>query len=116
MSESPPVRISVSERERALMELSWHFSIGTLSMGEFDQRSDQAMRADTREQLAVLFTDLPRAPVSPPANVDTTLPRVAARTGAVCVLAVALWLIFGSELWLLLLLVVPLIVLAGVRR
>lgn len=111
MSESPHIRVSVAERERALVELSQHFSNGTLTIAEFDQRSALAIRAGTRAQMAVLFTDLPAAPTTPPEPVDGALVRSAVRAGAVLVLSVVFWLTFGDAIWLMLLTGVPVIVL-----
>ena len=59
------LRVSDAERDTAVSELSTHFQVGRLTMDEFDERSDQALRAKTRSDLAVLFTDLPSAAPAP---------------------------------------------------
>ncbi|WP_067721970.1 DUF1707 SHOCT-like domain-containing protein [Nocardia yamanashiensis] len=115
MSESSHARVSPVERERALTELSWHFSTGTLSVTEFDQRSAQALDAGSRDELAVLFLDLPRVPAEAPEPLDATMSRLVMRTAAISTLAIVLWLTFGSTLWLLLLVATPVVVLAGMR-
>jgi hypothetical protein len=64
------LRASDADRDRALAELSEHFQAGRLTVEELDERSGQALRARTGNDLAVLLADLPpgaaRAP-SPPA-------------------------------------------------
>jgi hypothetical protein len=57
------VRASDAERDEAVKTLAAHYAEGRLDQPEFDQRSDAALAAVTREQLWRLFTDLPR-PVS----------------------------------------------------
>jgi glycine/D-amino acid oxidase-like deaminating enzyme len=102
MTDSPGLRISVAERERALRELTHHLGTGRLSLDEFEIRSAAVAAADRPEQLAELFTDLPGAvpdstPLGPP---PSPLPAVGA--GTVVVLGVVLALVFGSWWWLLL--------------
>ena len=53
------LRVSDAERDQALSGLSEHFQAGRLTMEEFQERSDKALRAKTRSDLAELFTDLP---------------------------------------------------------
>jgi Flp pilus assembly protein TadB len=64
---SSHLRLSDVERDDAVSELSTHFQAGRLTMEEFSERSDQALRAKTRGDLTGLFTDLPSAPVPAPA-------------------------------------------------
>jgi hypothetical protein len=62
MSErGPVVRASDAERERALEELRAHASEGRLDLDELEQRMDAVLAARTREELAAVFGDLPRA-------------------------------------------------------
>ncbi|WP_036534525.1 DUF1707 SHOCT-like domain-containing protein [Nocardia cyriacigeorgica] len=102
MTDSPGLRISVAERERALRELTHHLGTGRLSLDEFEIRSAAVAAADRPDQLAELFTDLPGAvpdsvPLGPP---PSPLPAVGA--GAVVVLGVVATLVSGSWWWLLL--------------
>ncbi len=102
MTDSPGLRISVAERERALRELTHHLGTGRLSLDEFETRSAVVAAAERPEQLAELFIDLPGAvpdsvPLGPPAS---PLPAVGA--GLVVVFGVVLALVVGSWWWLLL--------------
>lgn len=54
------IRASDAEREDALRVLADHYADGRLDRAEFDERADAAFAARTREQLRVLFRDLPR--------------------------------------------------------
>ena len=54
------VRASDAERDEAVRTLAAHYAEGRLDQPEFDERSDAALAAVTREQLRRLFTDLPR--------------------------------------------------------
>ncbi|WP_019930927.1 DUF1707 domain-containing protein [Nocardia sp. BMG111209] len=106
MTDLPSVRVSVAERERALRELSQHFSAGRLALPEFDRRAALAAAADTRADLAPLFTDLPAAEAPPPAphTPGNPLPATATAVAAIVVLAIVLAVLFGSGYWLLLVL------------
>jgi hypothetical protein len=63
------LRVSDADRDRAVTELSEHFQAGRLTSDELDERSGQALRARTGNDLAELFGDLPRpeAAAPPPA-------------------------------------------------
>lgn len=54
-----PVRIGDAERDQAVSALGEHFAAGRLTREEFDERSDQAVRARYAADLAPLFDDLP---------------------------------------------------------
>ena len=92
----PPgeLRVSDADRERALGELSEAFQAGRITDAEFDERSGQALRARTGEELTALLADLPRDHA--PATRNTALDRahrvLAARIamGASAVTAVSL--------------------------
>jgi uncharacterized protein DUF1707 len=67
------LRVSDSDRDRAIAELSEHFQAGRLTTDEFEERTGRALKARTAGDLAELFTDLPRkpsaaAPGPPPAS------------------------------------------------
>ena len=53
------IRVSDAERDQAVAELSKHYQSGRLTLEEFDDRSDRALRAKTGSDLSALFTDLP---------------------------------------------------------
>jgi hypothetical protein len=76
------LRISDAERDRAISDLSEHFQAGRLNLEEFQERSDQVLRAKTYADLAVLFHDLPRIrrPVVPAAD-RRPAPRPSSRLG-----------------------------------
>lgn len=66
------VRIGHLEREQASRLLGEHYALGRLDHDEYAERLDAAWTARTRRDLAHLFADLPRLPVSrptPPATV-----------------------------------------------
>lgn len=54
-----PLRASDSERDAAVHLLAAHYADGRLERAEFDERADAALAARTRDQLRVLFADLP---------------------------------------------------------
>ena len=53
------IRVSDADRDQAIAELSEHFQAGRLTQEEFEERSGQALRAKTGDDLTALFTDLP---------------------------------------------------------
>ena len=65
----PPgdIRVSDTDRDAAIAELSEHFQAGRLTQEEFDERSGLALRARTGNDLSELFTDLPQAAPRTPA-------------------------------------------------
>jgi Flp pilus assembly protein TadB len=63
VSAAAGLRIGDAERAAAADRLAGHFSHGRLDQAELDERLDQAMRAKTAPELAVLFADLPPGPV-----------------------------------------------------
>ena len=73
------LRVSDSDRDRAIAELSEHFQAGRITTDELEERTGRALRARTAGDLAELFTDLPRkpAPTAGPA------PRLAPGAGPV---------------------------------
>jgi hypothetical protein len=58
------LRVSDSDRDRAIAELSEHFQAGRITADELEERTGRALRARTVGDLAELFTDLPRKPPS----------------------------------------------------
>jgi hypothetical protein len=100
MVEYPDARISAAERDRALLELSEHFSTGRLTVTEFEERTAAAAAATTGDELAALFSDLPGA--AHPAGGD----RIAV-PWPVCLVAGTIFVTlplayFHNALWLLL--------------
>ncbi len=79
------LRVSDSDRDRAIAELSEHFQAGRITADELEERTGRALRARTVGDLAELFTDLPRtpAPTAGPA------PRLAPGAGPALPLASA---------------------------
>jgi hypothetical protein len=61
------IRVSDAERDQAVAELSKHYQSGRLTLEEFDDRSDRALRAKTGSDLSALFTDLPTGTATGPA-------------------------------------------------
>ncbi|MGY4098705.1 DUF1707 domain-containing protein [Nocardia sp. R16R-3T] len=103
MTEAHASRITVTERERALEQLSQHLGAGRLSLTEFDERSAIAAAATTKGQLAELFADLPGViPPAPPTPTGNALQRLRTISAAISIGAVALAVATGNWLWLLL--------------
>jgi hypothetical protein len=65
MSDLPEIRIGTAERERALAELSEHYSEGRLTLNEFEERTEVVVQARFKSDLDVVFSDLPRAGATP---------------------------------------------------
>ena len=112
----PRLRISDSDRERAMADLAMHYADGRLEHEEYDERLDAIWTARTRADLALLFSDLPRPQVAyPPAKPAAARRRQGFRLPLLPVLAllVALSVLTGAPLWLL---VFPLMFVARGRR
>ncbi|WP_433710571.1 DUF1707 SHOCT-like domain-containing protein [Nocardia sp. CA-084685] len=103
MTEAQASRITVTQRERALEQLSHHLGTGRLSLTEFDERSAIAAAATTKGQLAELFVDLPgTTPLAPPAPTrGNALQRLRTIAAVVSIVAVVLAVATGNWLWLL---------------
>jgi hypothetical protein len=56
---SDDLRVSDSDRDLALSELSEAFQVGRITADEFDQRSGQVLRARTGRELTAPLADLP---------------------------------------------------------
>ena len=57
--ETEQTRVSGTEREQALTDLSAHFEAGRLHSFEYEDRRGRAGDATVRSELDALFTDLP---------------------------------------------------------
>ncbi len=103
------LRVSDADRERAIAELSEHFQAGRLTQEEFEERTGQALQARTRNDLAALFSDLPRdrasgaspaagpvrpGPRQPVEPYRAPIPRVAV---VVCAVVVAVSVLGGAS-------------------
>lgn len=68
------MRIGDQQREEAISALNDHFAAGRLEIGEYEQRVGYASAAQTAQELAALFQDLPQPhpvflpPTYPPTN------------------------------------------------
>ncbi|GAA4478642.1 hypothetical protein GCM10023094_22690 [Rhodococcus olei] len=108
MAEPPEIRIGTVERERALDQLTQHFSEGRLTVTEFDERSGWITTATTRGELERVFTDLPAPTAGTPAIPESPAPQRhfsidwSGRIMAVIpLLALVLFFVTGSWLWFL---------------
>ncbi len=111
----PRLRISDSDRERAMADLAMHYTDGRLEHEEYDERLDAVWTARTRADLAVLFADLPLSQAShPPASAGRTQQRGRGRVPLLPVMAVLIVLsaLLHAPFWLL---VFPLLFLRGRR-
>jgi hypothetical protein len=61
MATGPDLRIGDTEREAAATELREHYAQGRLTLEEFNQRLDAALKATTQRDLSLLTKDLPHA-------------------------------------------------------
>jgi hypothetical protein len=92
------LRVGDAERDEAAAQLREHFAAGRLTLDEFVERLDAALKAKTAGDISRLMTDLPR--LRWPAEIPTrrSQPRdesgVVARYAAVVLLAVLvlLWM------------------------
>ncbi|WP_141981958.1 DUF1707 domain-containing protein [Saccharothrix saharensis] len=75
MSEPHQVRIGDQQREEAISALNDHFAAGRLEIGEYEQRVGYASAAQSAQELAALFHDLPQPH---PAFLPPTYPPTAA--------------------------------------
>ncbi|MFT7838758.1 DUF1707 domain-containing protein [Saccharothrix sp. BKS2] len=66
MSEPHQVRIGDQQRQEAISALNEHFAAGRLEIGEYEQRVGFASGAQTAQELAALFNDLPHPRFQPP--------------------------------------------------
>jgi hypothetical protein len=73
------IRVSDTERDQAVAELSEHYQAGRLTLEEFDDRSGLALRARTGSELVALFDDLPTTVV--PAAMTSAGPAILAGPG-----------------------------------
>ncbi len=73
---TPPLRIGNQEREASCDALDAHLQAGRLDADEYGERYAQAVVARTRDELDVLFLDLPAPhPAAPdPVSLTKTLP------------------------------------------
>ncbi len=60
MTDGPPIRIGTAEREAAYAALNTHLDAGRLDVEEYAERFAKASVARTRDDLDVLFLDLPQ--------------------------------------------------------
>ncbi|MEV5649896.1 DUF1707 domain-containing protein [Nocardia sp. NPDC052254] len=121
MDDMADARPSVAERERALQELSQQLGAGRLTMTEFDERTTLATQADTRVELAALFTDLPGIIPAPPVTPDppaaaNPLPSLTVLAGAITVFSIVSAWAAGNWLWLLLIAAAPVAVMVWRAR
>jgi hypothetical protein len=101
MVEYPDARISAVERDRALLELSEHFSTGRLNATEFEERTAAAVAATTSNQLAALVADLPGA-AHPAGDDRIAFPWPTCFVVAALAVAPPLAFFLHNALWLLL--------------
>ncbi len=69
------IRVSDSDRDAAVAELSEHFQVGRLDSAEFDDRAGRALRARVGSDLDELLADLPRRPAAHAEPGPPTRPR-----------------------------------------
>jgi Domain of unknown function (DUF1707) len=97
-----PVRIGDAERDQAVSALGEHFAAGRLTREEFDERSDQAVRARYAADLAPLFDDLPAPePAMPPRMVRRPGPPPFFLLAPVLMVALVITAILATAPWLL---------------
>ncbi|HEY7965519.1 MAG TPA: DUF1707 domain-containing protein [Solirubrobacteraceae bacterium] len=102
MPETPPLRASDSDRERAASDIREHYAAGRLSAAELSERLDAVYAATTTSQLEELRHDLPdlRPLPAAPSSRDLTRRRILQDAGAVVILdlgCVAVWAATGAD-------------------
>jgi len=81
----PDLRVGTAERSEVADALSQHYAEGRLDNLEFNERTEHAMSAKTRADLATLLTDLPG---QAPSAAAPTRPRRRPRPSSVAVLVI----------------------------
>jgi hypothetical protein len=115
----PRLRISDSDRERAMADLAGHYADGRLDHEEYDERLDAIWTARTRSDLAVLFSDLPRPAAPPPVSRRPGPPAGSGKRRfrlplmPVLALLIVLSILLHAPLWLL---IFPMMFFMGRRR
>jgi hypothetical protein len=74
MAMGPDLRIGDAEREAAAASLREHYAQGRLTLEEFNERLDAALKAITQSQLNRITEDLPRATAPSAPLPVTTVP------------------------------------------
>src|SRR5271155_3348237 len=74
MATGPDLRIGDAEREAAAASLREHYAQGRLTLEEFNERLDAALKATMRSQLSSLTRDLPHATAPSAPLPVTTIP------------------------------------------
>jgi Domain of unknown function (DUF1707) len=74
MATGPDLRIGDAEREAAAASLREHYAQGRLTLEEFNERLDAALKAVTQAQLSRITEDLPHATVPSAPLPVTTVP------------------------------------------
>lgn len=105
MSADPRLRVSDTDRERAMADLATHYAEGRLDHEEYDERLDAIWTARTRADLAVLFGDLPRLTPTPTPPARAPRRRTRTRVPLVPLLALVIGLaVLVKAPWLVLVL------------
>jgi hypothetical protein len=98
----PDLRVGTAERSEVADALSQHYAEGRLDNLEFNERTEHAMNAKTRADLATLLTDLPG---HAPSAVAPTRPRRRPRSSVVVLVILAVLAVWAASLphafWLL---------------
>jgi hypothetical protein len=88
----PDLRVGTAERSEVADALSQHYAEGRLDNLEFNERTEQAMTAKTRADLATLLTDLPGHATSPPVPTrHRWRPRISSVAVLVFLAVIAVW-------------------------
>jgi hypothetical protein len=75
--DTPDLRASDADRERVVRSLQRHTSAGRLSLDEYADRVEQALRARTHGELATVLGDLPAEPNDTPTAGPTVTSQLA---------------------------------------
>ena len=117
MSDSPDLRASDAQRDRAAAELREHYAAGRLTEDEFNERVDAIYTARTQGELTELGRDLPTLTrrTTPAERRRKQVSEVMRETGAASVpfiICTAVWAFAGGgDFWPIWLLLIPLITL-----
>ncbi|MFC9963703.1 DUF1707 SHOCT-like domain-containing protein [Nocardia ignorata] len=76
MDITPGTRASDAERNAIVAQLSTHLADGRLDLAEYDQRVAKVYATTTRDDLALVLSDLPALPDKQPATPPKQAPRI----------------------------------------
>jgi hypothetical protein len=124
MPDSPDLRASDEQRDRAAQDIREHFAAGRLTDEELNQRVQAVYEARTEQDLKALLADLPKLPATPAQQKAALVARrhrlqrrmiqEAGGGAALFLLCTVIWLVDGASgqfwpIWVALVALIPLL-------